>query len=80
MIVIGAIEAALRIINELKETAKIKVSIGVTTGKVFCGLVGSPYRHEYSVMGASVNLSARLMCAAPEGTVSCAMISFLIIS
>ena len=38
-------------------------TIGLTAGNVFCGLVGSPYRCEYSVMGPSVNPAARLMCA-----------------
>lgn len=38
--------------------------VGVTTGLAFCGLVGAPYRAEYSVLGPSVNLAARLMAAA----------------
>jgi len=41
--------------------------IGLTSGSAFCGLVGSPsYRCEYGVMGASVNLAARLMCKAED--------------
>jgi class 3 adenylate cyclase len=39
--------------------------VGVTTGLVFCGIVGSKDRHEYTVMGDAVNLSARLMGKAP---------------
>lgn len=35
--------------------------IGATLGKVYCGVVGSLTRHEYSVMGPSVNLAARLL-------------------
>ena len=35
--------------------------IGLTSGTAFCGLVGAAYRCEYSVMGPSVNLAARLM-------------------
>ncbi len=35
--------------------------IGVTLGKVYCGVVGGVERHEYAVLGPSVNLSARLM-------------------
>lgn len=36
---------------------------GVTTAKTFCGAVGSSRRMEYTVMGDSVNLAARLMAA-----------------
>ena len=37
---------------------------GVTSGVTFCGVVGSPHRCEYAVMGPCVNLAARLMCQA----------------
>jgi class 3 adenylate cyclase len=36
-------------------------SVGITTGVVFCGVVGSATRKEYTVLGDTVNLSARLM-------------------
>jgi predicted ATPase/class 3 adenylate cyclase len=42
--------------------------IGINTGVVFAGQVGSASRHEYTVMGQPVNLSARLMAAAATGT------------
>lgn len=35
--------------------------IGVTSGRVFAGPIGSPKRHDYTTMGDSINLSARLM-------------------
>lgn len=43
--------------------------IGISTGTVFAGLVGAKERHEYTVMGANVNLAARLMSAADINTV-----------
>ncbi|MES2571528.1 MAG: AAA family ATPase, partial [Verrucomicrobiota bacterium] len=42
-------------------------SVGVTSGGVFCGTIGSEKRCEYTIMGDVVNLSARLMQAAAGG-------------
>lgn len=47
------------IIYFLFDTTTI-IKIGITSGPVYCGIVGSVERHEYSVMGSAVNLSARL--------------------
>lgn len=41
-----------------------KVSIGVTTGLVFCGCVGSSQRRDYVGIGTDVNIAARLMSKA----------------
>jgi class 3 adenylate cyclase len=65
-----AVTAARDIIRDL-HTLGISSSIGITSGKVYCGLVGSPSRHEYAVMGPSVNLSARLMGKASGGQILC---------
>jgi class 3 adenylate cyclase len=46
--------------TELNET----VSIGLTTGSVYCGIVGGTMRRDYVAIGHPVNLSARLMCKA----------------
>lgn len=42
----------------------VHASVGISTGRVFCGVVGSPNRREYTLMGDSVNLAARLMSEA----------------
>ena len=45
----------------------VEARVGITTGFVYCGLVGAPDRQTYTVMGDAVNLAARLMQAARPG-------------
>jgi len=40
------------------------VSIGITTGNVYCGVIGSIERRDYAGIGTDVNMAARLMCKA----------------
>eukprot|EP00930_Biecheleria_cincta_P036704 TRINITY_DN25153_c0_g1_i1.p1 TRINITY_DN25153_c0_g1~~TRINITY_DN25153_c0_g1_i1.p1 ORF type:complete len:1064 (+),score=204.44 TRINITY_DN25153_c0_g1_i1:412-3192(+) len=44
---------------------------GVSTGRSYCGIVGSAKRMEYTVLGDIVNLSERLMKHAPNMTILC---------
>ena len=57
------VRAALEIQQKFSPK-NIKSSIGVTTGRAYCGAIGSSVRREYTVIGDIVNLSARLMQAA----------------
>ncbi len=64
-----AVGAALAIQAQLRALGCV-CGIGVTTGRAFCGEVGNSKRREYTVMGDTVNLAARLMVAA-EGEIRC---------
>ncbi|GAB4205722.1 MAG: adenylate/guanylate cyclase domain-containing protein [Roseiflexaceae bacterium] len=50
-------------------SVSMRPRIGIAAGQVFAGLVGTRQRHEYTVMGATVHLAARLMAAAENGDV-----------
>ncbi|GMH55946.1 hypothetical protein TrLO_g15810 [Triparma laevis f. longispina] len=58
-----ACRCAIDVRTEMKKQS-IECSLGIASGRVFCGPVGCPYRCEYAFVGDSVNLSARLMCKA----------------
>lgn len=45
----------------LKTELNTECQIGATFDKAYCGVVGGVSRHEYAVLGPSVNLAARLM-------------------
>ncbi|MCB0036327.1 MAG: AAA family ATPase, partial [Anaerolineales bacterium] len=57
------VRAALDMADSL-EALQWPYAIGVTTGRAFCGSVGSEIRREYTMIGDVVNMSARLMQAA----------------
>ncbi|XP_072933323.1 adenylate cyclase type 10-like [Epargyreus clarus] len=60
-------QAALKCSYSIKKSVSaldgvLEVSIGITTGQVYCGVIGHPLRREFTVIGAIVNKAARLMC------------------
>lgn len=60
-----AVMAALDIEAAVADNG-LRSGIGIATGTAFCGPVGTVRRREFTVLGDSVNLAARLMQAAPD--------------
>jgi hypothetical protein len=66
------VRAALELIGAAEEAGAAAcevgpLGIGVATGSVYCGVVGSELRSHYSLVGEPMNLAAALMCAAETG-------------
>ncbi|XP_044764563.1 adenylate cyclase type 10-like [Coccinella septempunctata] len=60
----NALKSAYQIRKDIVELEDVKsVSVGITHGLVYCGVVGHPLRKEYTVIGGPVNKAARIMCA-----------------
>ncbi len=57
----NALPATLTLHKRLYEDLEVENKIGATLGKAYCGVVGGVRRHEYAVLGPTVNLAARLM-------------------
>ncbi|CAD7937076.1 unnamed protein product [Amoebophrya sp. A25] len=62
--------AAMRMLDTLSDEG-CKGQVGVSTGVVWCGVLGTSRRKEYTVLGDVVNLSARLMGNAGEMGILC---------
>ena len=62
---------AARDLLAMAEAQGLALAVGVATGPVFAGPVGSANRREYTVMGDAVNSAARLMAAAGPGDIRC---------
>jgi len=58
---IFAVRAALELRTLLKRL--VVFSIGVTSGSVFTGIIGSRRRCDHTILGEPVNLAARMMCS-----------------
>lgn len=56
---------------------KLDVGIGVAKGNVIAGTIGATHRLNYTAIGATVNLAARLCSYAGRGQVLCCNFSYL---
>ncbi len=73
---VRAIKAALRIYRALElynstasEDKKITIRIGINSGNVIAGNFGSMERMEYTVLGDTVNVAARIQAACEPGQI-----------
>ncbi len=55
--------------HEFPEVGELKVGVGVATGPMVCGNIGGAQQMEYTVIGDTVNLAARLTSHAGPGEV-----------
>ena len=75
---LAAMKAALAMqqkneqLNGAREAAnlpRLDIGIGINTGEVFTGYIGSPDRLDFSVLGDSVNIASRLCSFANGGQI-----------
>lgn len=66
----SALRAVLELDRQLAASGlTLRHRIGISAGSVFAGEIGSSSRREYTVIGDTVNLAARLMAAARPGEI-----------
>ncbi len=73
-----AVRCALDMVREVaglggethaKHAVPLQVRVGINTGPVVVGMVGTDIAREYTAMGDAVNIAARMQAAAPPGGV-----------
>ncbi|KAJ3416696.1 hypothetical protein HDV05_000526 [Chytridiales sp. JEL 0842] len=72
-----ALKAAIEMKESLLPLLGSGFSIGVTTGTIFTGSIGSMSRSDHSILGRAVNEAARLMCdPLSKGSILCDRATF----
>ena len=66
-----AVSFGLKAVSRIsKEKSSVKTYAGISRAKVFCGMIGSSIRKEYTVLGEGVNVASRLMVHAEKVALS----------
>lgn len=63
---VRCVMAGMALLENLRSLG-LQPKIGIATGTCYSGVIGSEQRREYTIIGAVVNLAARLMQAAKDG-------------
>ena len=65
-----AVRCGLDMVREIDALGvELRVRVGINTGPVVVGMVGTDVAREYTAMGDAVNIAARMQAAAPAGGV-----------
>jgi class 3 adenylate cyclase len=65
-----AVRCGLEMVTAIEELGNgLRVRVGINTGPVVVGIVGTDTAHEYTAMGDAVNVAARMQSAARPGSV-----------
>ncbi len=63
------LELQKQFVSNLPERQRFTIRVGINTGEIVAGYMGSPRRMEYTTLGAAVNIANRLQTMADPGTI-----------